>query len=59
MPMECRRRRKIQRDDDWADASKDSPVLVAPVGAQEVYHKEKEIGTAAACAELNVPFSKQ
>ncbi|KAI0906374.1 glycolate oxidase [Ustulina deusta] len=34
----------------------DSPVLVAPVGAQEVYHKEKEIGTAAACAELNVPF---
>ncbi|KAI1421074.1 glycolate oxidase [Xylaria sp. FL1777] len=34
----------------------DSPVLMAPVGAQEVYHKEKEIGTAAACAELNVPF---
>ncbi|KAI1350141.1 glycolate oxidase [Xylaria sp. FL0043] len=34
----------------------DSPVLVAPVGAQEVYHKEKEIGTASACAELNVPF---
>ncbi|KAI1304690.1 glycolate oxidase [Xylaria venustula] len=34
----------------------DSPVLVAPVGAQEVYHKEKEIGTAAACAELKVPF---
>ncbi|KAI0489610.1 glycolate oxidase [Xylaria cf. heliscus] len=34
----------------------DSPVLVAPVGAQEVYHRDKEIGTAAACAELNVPF---
>ncbi|TGJ84128.1 hypothetical protein E0Z10_g4632 [Xylaria hypoxylon] len=34
----------------------DCPVLVAPVGAQEVYHKEKDIGTATACAELNVPF---
>ncbi|RWA13444.1 hypothetical protein EKO27_g1667 [Xylaria grammica] len=34
----------------------DSPVLMAPVGGQEVYHKEKDIGTAAACAELNVPF---
>ncbi|KAI0404934.1 glycolate oxidase [Xylaria palmicola] len=34
----------------------DSPVLVAPVGVQEVYHKDKEVGTAAACAELNVPF---
>ncbi|KAI3331909.1 FMN-dependent dehydrogenase [Xylariaceae sp. AK1471] len=34
----------------------DCPVLVAPVGAQEVYHKDKETGTAAACAELNVPF---
>ncbi|TRX98217.1 hypothetical protein FHL15_000862 [Xylaria flabelliformis] len=34
----------------------DSPVLVAPVGAQEVYHRDKEIGTAAACAELNIPF---
>lgn len=31
-------------------------MLVAPVGAQEVYHRDKEIGTAAACAELNVPF---
>ncbi|KAH8158927.1 hypothetical protein CIB48_g9332 [Xylaria polymorpha] len=30
--------------------------LYAPVGAQEVYHRDKEIGTAAACAELNVPF---
>ena len=36
----------------------DSPLLVAPVGAQEIYHKEKEIGTATACAELSVPFGK-
>ncbi|KAI0453678.1 FMN-dependent dehydrogenase-domain-containing protein [Xylaria acuta] len=44
-------------DNDRTDASKkDSPVLIAPVGAQEVYHRDKEIGTAAACAELNVPF---
>ncbi|GAP90306.1 putative fmn-dependent dehydrogenase [Rosellinia necatrix] len=34
----------------------DSPVLLAPVGVQEVYHGDKELGTAAACAELNVPF---
>ncbi|KAI1166463.1 glycolate oxidase [Nemania serpens] len=34
----------------------DTPVIVAPVGAQEVYHRDREIGTAAASAELNVPF---
>ncbi|KAI1821902.1 FMN-dependent dehydrogenase [Xylaria intraflava] len=34
----------------------DSPLLMAPVGAQAVYHQDKEVGTAAACAELNVPF---
>ncbi|KAI0443596.1 glycolate oxidase [Xylaria telfairii] len=35
----------------------ESPVLCAPVGIQEVYHKDKEIGTASACAELRVPFT--
>ncbi|KAI0873926.1 glycolate oxidase [Hypoxylon argillaceum] len=34
----------------------DSPVLMAPVGAQQVYHEDREIATAAACAELNIPF---
>ncbi|KAI1260096.1 FMN-dependent dehydrogenase [Xylariaceae sp. FL1019] len=34
----------------------DSPVLCAPVGVQEVYHKDREVGTASACAELRVPF---
>ncbi|KAI1503247.1 FMN-dependent dehydrogenase, partial [Biscogniauxia marginata] len=33
-----------------------TPVLCAPAGVQEVYHADKEIGTARACAELNVPF---
>jgi len=29
---------------------------MAPIGVQEVYHRDKEVGTAQACAELNVPF---
>lgn len=29
---------------------------MAPVGAQQVYHEDREIATAAACAELNIPF---
>ncbi|KAI1870047.1 hypothetical protein JX265_006217 [Neoarthrinium moseri] len=36
--------------------SAESPVLLAPVGVQSVYHKDREIGTASACAELKVPF---
>ncbi|KAI1814602.1 FMN-dependent dehydrogenase [Poronia punctata] len=34
----------------------DSPVLMAPIGVQEVYHPSKELGVASACAELNIPF---
>ncbi|KAI2635189.1 FMN-dependent dehydrogenase [Xylaria nigripes] len=34
----------------------DSPVLMAPVGGQGMYHTDREVGTAAACAELNVSF---
>ncbi|KAI0596242.1 FMN-dependent dehydrogenase [Biscogniauxia sp. FL1348] len=34
----------------------DTPVLCAPAGVQEVYHADKEVGTARACAELSVPF---
>ncbi|KAI0398439.1 FMN-dependent dehydrogenase [Xylariaceae sp. FL0594] len=33
-----------------------SPVLMAPIGVQEAYHSDKELGTARACAELKVPF---
>lgn len=29
---------------------------MGPVGVQEVYHEDKELGTASACAELGVPF---
>ncbi|KAH7160396.1 FMN-dependent dehydrogenase [Dactylonectria estremocensis] len=34
----------------------ESPVLMAPVGVQSAYHQDKEMGLAAACAELSVPF---
>ncbi|KAI1436342.1 FMN-dependent dehydrogenase [Xylaria sp. CBS 124048] len=34
----------------------DTPILVAPIGAQAIYHADKEVGTASACAELNVPY---
>ncbi|KAI1075090.1 glycolate oxidase [Whalleya microplaca] len=33
-----------------------SPLLCAPVGVQEVYHEDRETGTASACAELQVPY---
>ena len=30
---------------------------MAPIGVQSIYHKDKEIGTAQACASLGVPFT--
>ncbi|KAF3016861.1 hypothetical protein E8E14_012099 [Neopestalotiopsis sp. 37M] len=33
-----------------------TPILQAPVGVQSVYHADREIGTASACAELGVPY---
>ncbi|TFB04810.1 hypothetical protein CCMA1212_002716 [Trichoderma ghanense] len=35
----------------------DVPVFMAPVGVNSLFHKEKEIGVAQACAALNVPFT--
>ncbi|RCI15102.1 hypothetical protein L249_6825 [Ophiocordyceps polyrhachis-furcata BCC 54312] len=35
----------------------DTPVLMAPVGIQSVYHPDREIGSARACAALRVPFT--
>ncbi|CAI4217809.1 unnamed protein product [Parascedosporium putredinis] len=34
----------------------DSPVLMAPVGVQGVFHKDKETGLAEACSELRIPY---
>lgn len=34
----------------------DSPVLMAPVGVQNAYHADGEVGVASACADLGVPF---
>jgi lactate 2-monooxygenase len=34
----------------------DSPVLMAPVGVQQIFHEEKETGLASACAEIGVPY---
>lgn len=34
----------------------ETPVLQAPIGVQSVYHEDREIGTASACAELRVPY---
>ncbi|EQL02430.1 oxidoreductase [Ophiocordyceps sinensis CO18] len=34
-----------------------SPLLMAPVGVQSLYHDDKEVGTANACAALGVPFT--
>ncbi|KAF4594739.1 FMN dependent dehydrogenase [Ophiocordyceps camponoti-floridani] len=35
----------------------DSPVIMAPVGVQSLYHKDGEIGVSRACAALGVPFT--
>ncbi|POR33237.1 Putative lactate 2-monooxygenase PB1A11.03, partial [Tolypocladium paradoxum] len=35
----------------------DTPLLMAPIGVQSLYHPDKEIGTANACAALRVPFT--
>ncbi|KAI1170953.1 glycolate oxidase [Nemania sp. FL0916] len=34
----------------------DTPILCAPIGIQEVYHRDGEIGAAEACSELRVPY---
>lgn len=35
----------------------DSPVLMAPIGVQALYHEDREIGTANACGALRVPYT--
>lgn len=33
-----------------------SPILHAPIGVQSIIHKEGEVGSALACAELGIPY---
>ncbi|KDN61848.1 putative FMN-dependent dehydrogenase [Colletotrichum sublineola] len=35
----------------------ETPVLMAPIGVQGIFHADKETGLAAACAELKVPYT--
>ncbi len=34
----------------------DSPLFVAPVGVQTIFHHDKELGVAEIAAELGVPY---
>jgi lactate 2-monooxygenase len=34
-----------------------TPVVMGPVGVQEVFHEDKDTGTASVCQELEIPFS--
>ncbi|OBT50424.1 hypothetical protein VE04_08325, partial [Pseudogymnoascus sp. 24MN13] len=34
----------------------DSPILMAPVGVQTIFHKDREVGLAKACADIGVPY---
>jgi len=34
----------------------ETPILIAPVGVQSIFHKDGEVGVAEAAAELDVPF---
>lgn len=44
------------RELDWADMCADSPILMAPVGVQTIFHEEREVGLAKACKEIGVPY---
>ena len=34
----------------------DSPILVAPIGVQSIFHQDKETGVAEVAAEIGVPY---
>ena len=34
----------------------ESPILMAPVGVQTIFHEDKETGLAEVCAEIGVPY---
>jgi len=34
----------------------ESPILVAPVGVQTIFHQDKELGVAEIAAEIGVPY---
>ncbi|TGO31875.1 hypothetical protein BHYA_0391g00040 [Botrytis hyacinthi] len=34
----------------------DSPILMAPVGVQQIFHEDKETGLSEVCAEIGVPY---
>ncbi|RAL63239.1 hypothetical protein DID88_004317 [Monilinia fructigena] len=34
----------------------ESPILMAPIGVQKIFHEDKETGLSEACAELGVPY---
>lgn len=46
----------IQGDWTWADRCADSPILMAPVGVQSIFHEEREVGLAKACAGIGIPY---
>jgi lactate 2-monooxygenase len=35
---------------------KDSPILMAPIGVQTIFHEDKEVGLAEICAEIGIPI---
>jgi lactate 2-monooxygenase len=38
------------------DLITDSPILMAPVGVQKIFHPDKEIGLSEVCSEIGVPY---
>jgi lactate 2-monooxygenase len=41
---------------NWSLMSPDTPILMAPIGVQALFHNDKETGLAEVCSEINVPF---
>src|SRR5947209_11720187 len=34
----------------------DTPLIIAPVGVQEIFHRDKEVGVATVATELGLPY---
>jgi lactate 2-monooxygenase len=34
----------------------ESPILMAPVGVQSIFHEDKETGLSEVCSEIGVPY---
>lgn len=39
-----------------ADSIAETPIIMAPIGVQSIFHEDKETGLAQVCSEISVPY---